>query len=91
MNYTNQELETIFNYNQAESTADIYTCDKALMRKLDSFCTVNPECKLLEQDDCSKTYIIPKKWIKIKLPRILSDEEKVKMAERAKDNFKIKK
>lgn len=82
MNYTNYELETIFNYNQAETTADVYTCDKALMRKLDGFCAVNPECELLKQDDCSKTYKIPKKWIKVQMPRMLTEEQKAKVAER---------
>ena len=33
--YTKYEQETIFNYNQEEKTASCYTCDPALIRKLD--------------------------------------------------------
>lgn len=33
--YTKYEQETIFNYNQEEKTASCYTCDAALIRKLD--------------------------------------------------------
>lgn len=34
MGLTREEQETIINYNNAESVACIYTCNKALMRKL---------------------------------------------------------
>lgn len=82
--YTREEQETIINYNQAGDTASVYTYNPTLIRKLD---------RLAEEYDCvikesgtgaSRSYIIPKKWVKINPPRKMSDENKQKAAERLK-------
>lgn len=79
---TNYERETIINYNDEEKIAEVYTCNKALMRKLDKFCISHPDTyKLIKQDDESKTYEFPKKLVSIRTPRppstrIMSDEQK---------------
>lgn len=36
MKLTKYEQETIINYNQEEDMAQIYTCDKNLIRKIDA-------------------------------------------------------
>lgn len=86
---TKYEQETIINYNQDELTANIYTCDKVLIRKLDKMIEVSKVIILKTQDEDSKTYICPKKWIKVRMPRVLSDEEREKMASRARERFGI--
>ena len=84
---TKSELETTINYNQDDKTATCYTCDMALIRRLDKLCDVSSEIAVSKTDDYSKTYIFPKKWVKIKKPRELSDEKRAELAERARKNF----
>ena len=82
MNMTRYEMETIINYNQAEKTASIYTCDRSLMRKLDKLCSESEEITVEKEDEFSKTYILPKKWVKVRKTRQLSEEEREKLASR---------
>ena len=83
MSYTNIEKETIINYNQEEKEANIYTHDKRLVTKLMNCCEKYPEqFKLIEQDTESKTFIIPKKYVSVRPPKIMSDEQKQKAGER---------
>lgn len=84
---TKYEQETIINYNQEENLADVYTCDAPLIRKLDQLCEKYPEIIVTKSDEDGKTYSLPKKWVKIRPPRQLSDEKRAEMAERAKRNF----
>lgn len=82
------ERETIINYNLAEKTASVYTCNTALMRKLDGFIASGDHDITLDcQDEASKTYNVPKRWIKIKPPRQVSEEHKIQ----AIKNFSKKK
>ena len=87
MNLTKYEMETIINFNDAKDNAQIYTCNKALMRKLDSYCQKSQLIYREKTDECSKTYIIPKKYIQIRFPREISDEKRRELSERAKTNF----
>lgn len=87
MNYqlTKYEMETIINYNDDGKDADVYTCNKALMRKLDRLCERFPDIyRLKRQDSCSKTYLLPKKFIAIRTPRILTQEQKQQYTSRLK-------
>ena len=84
---TKYERETVLNYNDEEKVATVYTCNKALMRKADNFCSLFPEVyKVIRQDEYSKTYEIPKKLISLRSPvkRKISEELKQKM----QDGFK---
>ena len=87
MGLTKWEMETIINFNDAEKTAEVYTCNKALMKKLDNLCIRSKEITLKKEDKQSKTYIFPKKWVKITLPRTLSDETRKKLSENARKRF----
>lgn len=82
MAMTRYEMETIINYNQEEKTASVYTCDKALIRRLDRLCEESTEITVEKEDEYSKSYILPKKWVKVRKPRQLSDELKEKLASR---------
>ena len=84
MKLSRYEQETIFNYNQEDATAEVYTCNPSLMRRLDVICVKSPLCTVVKTDEHSKTYNIPKKWIKVNLPRVYSDETMRKMKEKFK-------
>lgn len=86
---TSYELETIINYNEEEKTSSVYTYNKALIKKLDNYCLKFPNLFIFEKQDyygkhLSKSYIIPKKQVKITAPRILSEETKNKLANNLK-------
>ena len=76
------ERETVMLYNQAERTASIDTCDPVLIRRLDEFMEKSTEISLLSEDEYGKRYLIPKKWIKINLPRQLTDEQRQELSEK---------
>lgn len=76
---TRYEQETIINFNEEEATANVYTYNKALQRKLAQLAQERPqECILDEARDYggALVYDIPKRWVKIIPNRILSEEEK---------------
>lgn len=81
------EQETIINYNQEEKTATIYTCDRSLISKLNKLSKKDSTIIETNRDEYSRTYILPKKYISVKIPRQLSEEQRQKLAERAKLNF----
>ena len=84
------ERETIINFNEAESTASIYTHNKALRRTLDKLAQERPEdCRIdrVSHDGAATDYSVPKSWVKIRPPRIASEAQKAASraaAERAK-------
>ena len=84
---TKYEQETIINYNQEEGTAHCFTRDKALIHKLDDLCLKSTSIIVVREGDGYKEYTFPKKWVKVKMPRQLSDENRQKAAERARRNF----
>ncbi len=72
---TKYEQETIINFNIAETDAVVYTRDKAVMRKLDALVTEFPEAyKCLKVTDIDKTYSMPKKYVKYRKPRRVSEK-----------------
>jgi hypothetical protein len=89
---TNYEKETIFNFNEEEKTASIYTYNKALIKKLDKMCETHPKLYNLDKTDIygkhiSKTYTVPKKMISVRMPverKPLTEEQKNKLRQRMK-------
>lgn len=79
---TGYEQETIINYNNAEKTASIFTYDKSLIRKIDEKLSDYPEVKVIRRDDGCVEYELPKKWIRVRFPRLLSDEQRAEIANR---------
>lgn len=77
---TNIELETIVLFNEAEPTAQVYTCNKALQTRLDRFCAENADICRVKSDDVSKTYLFHKKWLKVNKPRVYGAETLQKYA-----------
>ena len=82
---TDLERETIINYNNKESTANVYTWNKTLIKNLSAllYSREDIECKHIDEE-CA-TFIVPKSWIKVSPPRTrtLTEEQKAKAAERA--------
>ena len=86
MSLSRYEQETVINFNEEEKTATIYTYNGRLKRKLFELCESRPEeAKHMKDDGFGRmTFEVPKKWIKVNAPRILSDKEKLDLAERFK-------
>ena len=88
---TLEETETTVIWNAKDKEAQICTCDPKVIKKLDKLVTEYPEQYRLDRiDTCeyytNKYYIVPKKLIAFKKPRIntaLTEEQK----EKARDRF----
>ena len=76
---SNYEKETILLYNDEEKTAIVETANAALQRRLDEYCGKNDAIKCVEIREPFKKYILPKRWIKVQMPRQFSEEEREKM------------
>lgn len=90
---SNSERETIINYNETEDTASVYTCNKALRRRLEQLAQEWPsDCRLclfrssLEGQAVENS--IPKSWIRIRPPRQVSAAQRqaIEKARFAKKN-----
>ena len=82
MKLSNYEKETIINYSEGDKTASIYTHNETLKSQLSELCYKYPETVSLTADNgMALTFELPKKWIKIKPPRILSNKQKEVLAE----------
>ena len=81
---SNYEKETAINYNNEESTAQVFTYHRALQNKLNKLVGVNPDILVLRRGDEWTEYIVPKTWIKVSPPRQVNytDEPRAAMAER---------
>ena len=87
MELTKYEMETIYNYNQEEPLASCYTMDKALIRRMDALAEKHKEITVLRADEGVREYTFPKRWIKVKTPRQLSEEKRKELKSRALRNF----
>lgn len=90
---TKYEQETIINFNEDEKTASVYTYNKALIRKLQEYCKRFPNLYKLEKEDKhwgSKTFIVPKQYISVRVPKILTEEQKITAIDRAKKMREIR-
>ena len=78
MKLTNIEKETLFNFNEAEFTASVYTCNEALKRQLLELCRSHPDqvCQTAANADGGLTFELPKKWLKVSPPRVLSPAQR---------------
>jgi hypothetical protein len=65
------EMETVINFNKEEPEAQVYTHEPRLLRRLKQFNRDYPEmCKLEEENKWGGAiYSLPKKYIRIGMPR----------------------
>ncbi len=84
MNLSKYEEETVVLYNEAESTANVYTHDPKLKEKLRRLSKKYPNQIIFqtENDGGGVTYIVPKKCVLIREP--YSEERRRADSERAK-------
>ena len=77
---TKYEKETIILFNEAEPTANIYTCNKALQNRLAKCSRENPKCaRLVTVYPCSAvTYGVYKKRLSIRFTFTYSEERRAK-------------
>lgn len=94
MSISKYEQETSLWYNNAETEAICYTCNKALLNKLDKYCSKYPEefkVKreiIIDGEKVGREYIFNKKYISIRKPssRIMSEDQKLAASIRLKKN-----
>lgn len=83
---TRLEQKTIINFNEAKATANVYTHNAALCRKLEALAAQRPEEVKRGRifKDGGREYVIPKRWVKVNASRILTEEQKAGIAARFK-------
>ena len=72
------EQETVINFNEAEGTASVYTHNAALKEQLLVLCQSYPE-QVRQTADNGRgglTFALPKKWLKVTPPRVLSPAQR---------------
>lgn len=84
------ERETIINFNEAEPTATVYTYNRAMLKRISDLAERFPaEVELKNTDEWGgTTYTIPKRWVKVNGPRILSEAEK-EQRRKARESAKL--
>lgn len=87
MQLTKLEQETIILFNEEDSTAEVDTCNRALIKRLDDFSTKSADVTCVGEDEHGKRYVLPKKWVKVRMPKQYSEEQRLKMAELARERF----
>lgn len=79
------EKETIITFNNAEATASYYTLNASKRRMILKLAEKYPDdVKIVQQTEDMAEVTLPKKWIRISAPRILSEEEREKLVSRGK-------
>lgn len=78
----NYEKETIILWNEAEKTAEVYTCSPSMMKRMDDLAENHEEIVRTKETEYSKTYVLPKKLIQVRTPVRLSEETRQKYRQR---------
>lgn len=78
MKLSNYEKETIFLFNESDREASVFTYNDALKKQLEALRVSHPEqvCQTEDNGYGGLTFVLPKKWLKITPPRILSAAQK---------------
>lgn len=77
MNLTLEERETIITFNEKDGTAECFTYNGKLTRRLNELCQSRPEecAHTRNNGNGGQFFIFPKAWVKITPPRILSEAQ----------------
>lgn len=77
MNLTRYEQEVVINFNADEDTATVYSSNPAWIRKMNALVREFPAVfRIKRQTEVSRTYEMPKKYVRIGKPRKLSHAQK---------------
>ena len=83
MGLTRYEQETVIKFNAEEAYATVYTCEPAMLRKMNKLLAARPDAVTVDaEDEYSRTYRFSKRMIKIIAPRIYSDEQRTAARDR---------
>ena len=76
------EQETTINLSRNEPTLTVYSSDSVWIARLDRLAAKNPaEVTVTQKDEFGKFYTMPKKYLSLKAPRKMSDEERQRRIE----------
>lgn len=82
---TAYEKETIINFNNAEQNASCYTLNTHKRQMLLNLAEEYPDdVKIISKRDDMVEVTFPKKWVKIRPPRKLTEEQRVNAMERGR-------
>lgn len=87
MTLSKYERETIVNFNEGDEFASVYTHNKKLLRKLSEYAENSPDCRLKKVGEGFAEYSIPKRWVKVRMPRLRTEEQRREQSERARANL----
>ena len=77
MNFTRYEQEVVLNLNADEDMATVYSTNPSWIRKKDALVKEFPDIfHVKRQTEISKTYEMPKKFVRIGKPRELSQAQR---------------
>lgn len=77
MNLTRYEQEVVINFNAEEDTATVYTANPSWLRKMGALAKEFPDTfRLIRQTEISRTYEIPKRFVRIGKPRKISPAQR---------------
>lgn len=78
MKLSNLERETVITFNEAENFAEVFTYNSRMKRTLAGLAADRPSDveHIKTTPEGGETYSIPKGWLKIRAPRILSEAQK---------------
>lgn len=84
---TNEERETIICFNEQSSTARVFTYNRKMSNYLrEQASDPQTSCRLLEDNlNGGLTFEVPKRWVKVRHPRRISEEQRAAMAARARE------
>lgn len=91
---TREEMETIIRFDETNAPAEIFTFNGAMKRKLHSLCEKYPNQFLYDKERSEENgsggefFTVPKRYIKVASPRVLSEDQIEKKREQAKKNLK---
>lgn len=80
------EKETIILFNEQEPLAEIFTYNQRMKRELAQLAKNRPDeaRKIKTNSEGGETYSLPKKWVKIRAARILTDTQRRDLQARAR-------
>lgn len=84
---TNAERETIICFNEQDNTARVFTYNRKMSNYLREQAS-DPQSKCIALEDNLNgglTFEVPKKWVKVRRGRQLSDEQRAELAARARE------
>lgn len=91
MNYSKYERETIILMNDAENTANISTYQRHWIARLLKIAEEKPnEVTIVKKEEDYLEIIVPNKYVKVRPPRFVSDEQREAASKRLAE-YRLKK